>query len=133
MAEANSEEFNSLAKDCVVISMPELDKHNMGGTMRLGSRKTIFQDGSDWAKIRSLYGGGLEIEERHRHRYEINPAYIHRLETAGLHFVGKDETGQRMEIFELKDHPYFVGKQQALRSFHFRIIANVLERHTIPC
>jgi CTP synthase len=114
MAEANSEEFHSLAKDCVVISMPELDKQNMGGTMRLGSRKTIFQEGSDWAKIRTLYGGGLEIEERHRHRYEINPVYIHRLETAGLHFVGKDETGQRMEIFELKDHPYFVGEQQPL-------------------
>ncbi|KKY37492.1 putative ctp synthase [Diaporthe ampelina] len=121
MAEANSEEFHSLAKDCVVISMPELDKQNMGGTMRLGSRKTIFQEGSDWAKIRALYGGGLEIEERHRHRYEVNPAYIHRLETAGLHFVGKDETGQRMEIFELKDHPYFVGTQ-----FHAEYQSKVL-------
>lgn len=121
MAEANSEEFHSMAKDCVVVSMPELDKNNMGGTMRLGSRKTIFQEGSDWAKIRSLYGGGLEIEERHRHRYEINPAYIHRLETAGLHFVGKDETGQRMEIFELKDHPYFVGTQ-----FHAEYQSKVL-------
>lgn len=99
-----------MAKDCVVISMPELDKHNMGGTMRLGSRKTIFQEGSEWAKIRALYGGGLEIEERHRHRYEVNPDHIDRLENAGLHFVGKDETGQRMEIFELKEHPYFVGK-----------------------
>lgn len=89
--------------------MPELDKHNMGGTMRLGSRKTIFQSGSDWAKIRALYGGAQEIEERHRHRYEINPEYIARLEAAGLHFVGKDETGQRMEVFEVKDHPYFVG------------------------
>lgn len=98
-----------MAKDCVVISMPELDKQNMGGTMRLGSRKTIFQPGSEWAKIRALYGGGEEIEERHRHRYEVNPAYIERFEAAGLHFVGKDETGQRMEIFEMKDHPYFVG------------------------
>ncbi|KAL2291857.1 hypothetical protein FJTKL_12029 [Diaporthe vaccinii] len=121
MAEANSEEFHSMAKDCVVISMPELDKQNMGGTMRLGSRKTIFQEGSEWAKIRTLYGGGLEIEERHRHRYEVNPAYIHRLETAGLHFVGKDETGQRMEIFELKDHPYFVGTQ-----FHAEYQSKVL-------
>lgn len=77
--------------------------------MRLGSRKTIFQAGSEWAKIRALYGGVEEIEERHRHRYEINPEYIARLEAAGLQFVGKDETGQRMEIFEIKDHPYFVG------------------------
>ncbi|ROV93364.1 hypothetical protein VMCG_08441 [Cytospora schulzeri] len=121
MAEANSEEFDSMAKDCVVISMPELDKHNMGGTMRLGSRKTIFQPGSEWARIRALYGGGLEIEERHRHRYEVNPAYIERFEAAGLHFVGKDETGQRMEIFEMKDHPYFVGTQ-----FHAEYQSKVL-------
>lgn len=106
---ANSEEFNAAASDCVVISMPELDKQNMGGTMRLGSRKTIFQPSSNWAKIRALYGGAQQIEERHRHRYEVNPEYIARMETAGLHFVGKDETGQRMEIFEIKDHPYFVG------------------------
>ncbi|ROW18354.1 hypothetical protein VPNG_00510 [Cytospora leucostoma] len=121
MPEANSEEFDSMATDRVVVSMPELDKLNMGGTMRLGSRKTIFQPGSEWAKIRALYGGGLEIEERHRHRYEVNPQYIDRLEAAGLHFVGKDETGQRMEIFELKDHPYFVGTQ-----FHAEYQSKVL-------
>jgi len=118
---ANSEEFNATASDCVVISMPELDKENMGGTMRLGSRKTIFQANSEWAKIRALYGGLHEIEERHRHRYEINPVYIEKLETAGLHFVGKDETSQRMEIFEVKDHPYFVGTQ-----FHAEYQSKVL-------
>lgn len=101
--------------------MPELDKHNMGGTMRLGSRKTIFQPDSEWAKIRALYDGAQEIEERHRHRYEINPEYIGKLEAAGLHFVGKDETGQRMEIFEIKDHPYFVGTQ-----FHAEYQSKVL-------
>lgn len=124
---ANSEEFNATAGDCVVISMPELDKQNMGGTMRLGSRKTVFQSGSDWAKIRSLYGGAQEIEERHRHRYEINPEYIERLEAAGLHFVGKDETGQRMEIFEVKDHPYFVGTQ-----FHAEYQSKVLSPSVSP-
>ena len=50
-------------------------------------------------------------EERHRHRYEINPALIERLEEKGLCFVGRDETGNRCEIFELKDHPYYVGTQ----------------------
>ncbi|KAF3764381.1 hypothetical protein M406DRAFT_91580 [Cryphonectria parasitica EP155] len=121
MTGANSEEFEATAKELVVISMPELDKQNMGGTMRLGSRKTIFQPSSEGAKIRALYGHAAEIEERHRHRYEINPEFIDRLEAAGLHFVGKDETGQRMEIFEINDHPYFVGTQ-----FHAEYQSKVL-------
>ena len=53
----------------------------------------------------------LVINERHRHRYEVNPAYVERVSKMGLHFVGKDESGERMEIFELKDHPWFVGVQ----------------------
>lgn len=132
MAGANSEEFEASARDCVVISMPELDKKNMGGTMRLGSRKTIFQPNSEWAKIRALYDDAQEIEERHRHRYEINPEYIARLEAAGLHFVGRDETGQRMEIFEIKDHPYFVGKCHVHTEIIWLNIADSASRHTIP-
>ncbi|KAK4124406.1 CTP synthase [Parathielavia appendiculata] len=111
MPEATSEEFNAQAKDRVVIFMPEIDRKNMGGTMRLGLRKTIFQQNSEWSKARSLYGDVEVIEERHRHRYEINPELVEKLEKTGLHFVGKDETGERMEIFELKDHPFFVGTQ----------------------
>lgn len=109
MPNADSEEFGALSNDAVIIHMPELDRQNMGGTMRLGLHKTIFQQGSEWAKIRTLYGGGDVIEERHRHRYEVNPAYVERLHEAGMQFIGKDESGQRMEILELKDHPYFVG------------------------
>ena len=52
-----------------------------------------------------------EIVERHRHRYEVNPDLIEQIEEAGLKFVGKDETGQRCEIFELDSHPYYVGVQ----------------------
>ena len=63
----------------------------------------------------------LIINERHRHRYEINPAYVDQLEQAGLNFVGRDESGQRMEILELKDHPYFVGVQ-----FHPEYLSRVL-------
>jgi CTP synthase len=111
MPEATSEEFDAQAKDRVVVNMPELDRQNMGGTMRLGLRKTIFQQDTEWSRARSLYGGVEVIEERHRHRYEINPELVETLEKAGLHFVGKDETGERMEIFELKDHPFFVGTQ----------------------
>lgn len=109
MTEATSEEFDAQAKDRVVVYMPEIDREKMGGTMRLGLRKTIFQQGTEWSRARALYGGAEVIEERHRHRYEINPELVGKLEEAGLHFVGKDETGERMEIFELKDHPFFVG------------------------
>jgi len=109
LAEANSEEFNALAKDRVVIHMPELDRENMGGTMRLGLHRTIFEPGSEWSKLRALYSGAEVIEERHRHRYEVNPLYVEILINAGLNFIGKDSTGDRMGVFELKDHPYFIG------------------------
>lgn len=58
-----------------------------------------------------LYGGVTAIDERHRHRYEINIDYVKKLEEKGLEFVGRDTTGERMEVFELADHPYFVGCQ----------------------
>lgn len=63
----------------------------------------------------------MVISERHRHRYEVNPARIDELTAAGLHFVGKDESGQRMEVVELKDHPWFVGVQ-----FHPEYLSRVL-------
>ncbi|KAK5015751.1 CTP synthase ura7, partial [Cryomyces antarcticus] len=73
--------------------------------MRLGLRPTIFQEGSEWSRLRALYGERRTIEERHRHRYEVNPAYIEQLESNGFNFIGKDDKGVRMEIIELKDHP----------------------------
>lgn len=51
------------------------------------------------------------IEERHRHRYEVNPEYVERLQSAGLRFVGKDETKQRMEVAIIDTHPYYVAVQ----------------------
>lgn len=51
------------------------------------------------------------MNERHRHRYEINPKYVAQLEKAGLKFVGTDEEETRMEIVELENHPYYVGVQ----------------------
>ncbi|KAJ2987152.1 hypothetical protein NUW58_g4663 [Xylaria curta] len=118
---ADSEEFDTAAKEPVIIYMPELDRENMGGTMRLGLHETIFQEGSEWSKARALYGGAQGVKERHRHRYEVNPQYVDRLQEAGIHFVGKDETGQRMEIFEMKDHPFFIGTQ-----FHAEYQSRVL-------
>ncbi|KAH8157446.1 hypothetical protein CIB48_g10805 [Xylaria polymorpha] len=118
---ADSEEFAATPKEPVIVYMPELDREKMGGTMRLGLHETIFQQGSEWAKIRALYGGVQGVKERHRHRYEVNPQFVDRLTEAGLQFVGKDETGQRMEIFEMKDHPYFIGTQ-----FHAEYQSRVL-------
>lgn len=77
--------------------------------MRLGTRPTIFQKGTEWSKLRGLYGGAETVHERHRHRYEVNPDRIEELEKVGVHFIAKDETGNRMEALELKDHPFFVG------------------------
>ena len=80
----------------------------LGGTMRLGTRSTHFIPDSKWSKFRALYKGAEVIYERHRHRYEVNPDYVEQLEQGGLTFVGKDDTGERMEVIEIKDHPYYV-------------------------
>ncbi|KZT10247.1 CTP synthase [Laetiporus sulphureus 93-53] len=112
LAGATSTEFDAEAKHPVVIFMPEISKTHMGGTMRLGLRPTVFEPESEkWCKVRKLYGGAGKIWERHRHRYEVNPAYIEKLSASGLAFIGKDEKGERMQVFELHDHPYFVGFQ----------------------
>lgn len=67
--------------------------------------------GSDCG-IDKLYDSKDQVDERHRHRYEVNPAFVEELEKAGLWFVGKDaDTGVRMEMFELREHPYYVGTQ----------------------
>jgi CTP synthase len=89
--------------------MPEISKTHLGGTMRLGSRPTLFQ--VDECATRTLYSGASHVDERHRHRYEVNPAFIEDIEARGLKFVGKDESGQRCEIFELAEHPFFVATQ----------------------
>jgi CTP synthase len=123
MTGATSEEFNKDDIDNhVILFMPEIDKTTMGGTMRLGRRATHFQPGSEWSKLRALYGGGAEVDERHRHRYEVNPAKIDELEKAGLTFIGKDDQNVRMEIVELKEHPYYVGVQ-----YHPEFLSKVLD------
>ncbi|XP_031493228.1 uncharacterized protein LOC116259255 isoform X1 [Nymphaea colorata] len=107
--DANSTEFDPDTKNPCVIFMPEGSKTHMGGTMRLGSRRTYFHMAD--SVTAKLYGNVGYVDERHRHRYEVNPEMIDQLEQAGLSFVGKDESGKRMEIVELPGHPYFVGVQ----------------------
>ncbi|XP_010537196.1 PREDICTED: CTP synthase 1 isoform X2 [Tarenaya hassleriana] len=109
LQDANSTEIDPNTKNPCVILMPEGSKTHMGGTMRLGSRRTYFQ--AKDSKAAKLYGNKSFIDERHRHRYEVNPAMVPRLERSGLSFSGKDETGQRMEIVELSSHPFYVGAQ----------------------
>ncbi|MBL6884875.1 MAG: CTP synthase (glutamine hydrolyzing) [Candidatus Poseidoniaceae archaeon] len=106
---ANSTEFEDNPAHTAVVFMPEISKTHLGGTMRLGTRPTLWQ--VDSCQIRTLYGPGDAVDERHRHRYEVNPDLIERIEAAGLIYVGKDDSGQRCEIFELQGHPYYVGVQ----------------------
>lgn len=61
--------------------------------------------------VEKLYGSPKEVNERHRHRYEVNIEYVAQLEEAGLKFVGTDEDEARMEIVELDNHPYYVAVQ----------------------
>ncbi|XP_062891603.1 CTP synthase 1-like isoform X1 [Mobula hypostoma] len=108
-SDANSTEFDPNTSYPVVIDMPEHNPGDMGGTMRLGKRTTMFKDKN--SVLRKLYKDFDSIEERHRHRYEVNPEMKKSFEERGFRFVGEDVEGERMEVIELEDHPYFVGVQ----------------------
>jgi CTP synthase len=81
---------------------------DLGGTMRLGAYAAKLAEGS---LVREVYGGSAEIEERHRHRYEVNVNYKDRLEEVGLRFSGMSPDGELPEIVEYADHPWFIGVQ----------------------
>ncbi|MFQ3184870.1 MAG: CTP synthase [Alteromonas macleodii] len=80
---------------------------NKGGTMRLGSYDATLTVGS---KVANIYGS-LTIEERHRHRYEVDTKYCTQLEEVGLRFSGMSPDGKLPEIVEWTDHPWFIGVQ----------------------
>lgn len=107
--DANSTEVDPNTPHPVVIEMPEHNQGQMGGTMRLGKRKTILKKGNSLTK--KLYGNLDYIEERHRHRYEVNPTLVQYFEERGMHFVGQDIDGERMEVLELEDHPFYLAVQ----------------------
>jgi CTP synthase len=81
---------------------------NLGGTMRLGAYPAVLSPGS---LVSELYGGVARIEERHRHRYEVNVHYKECLERTGMRFSGMSPDGVLPEIIELPAHPWFVGVQ----------------------
>ena len=79
-----------------------------GATMRLGAYPALLTEGT---LVRKLYDDQHKIYERHRHRYEVNPAYIETLEKKGFVFSGRSPDGVLMEFMELPGHPYFTGTQ----------------------
>ncbi|MEM1273425.1 MAG: CTP synthase [Pseudomonadota bacterium] len=78
-----------------------------GGTMRLGAYDAVLSAGS---RVAEVYGN-TAIEERHRHRYEVDISYREALENQGLIFSGMSPDGRLPEIVEAADHPWFIGVQ----------------------
>ncbi|MFE3837838.1 CTP synthase [Pseudogemmobacter sonorensis] len=121
LANAGSEEFDHEAGakrfEPVVYHLKEWVQGNhtvrrkasddKGGTMRLGAYTAHLKEGSNVARV---YGGTV-IEERHRHRYEVDIKYRDRLEECGLVFSGMSPDGRLPEIVEIKGHPWFIGVQ----------------------
>jgi CTP synthase len=102
---ASSTEFGPTPHPVISI-LPEQEKiRQMGATMRLGNYPATLKDGS----MAHMIYGTKEIVERHRHRYEVNPAYIKPLEEKGLSFSGA--YADLMEIAEIPGHPFFFSSQ----------------------
>lgn len=128
LKDAHTSEINRKSKNLVVDIMPEqkknLEDRNYGATMRLGAYKAFLEKDT----IAYSAYGKKEISERHRHRWEVNPDYIERLENGGLVFSGKSADGRLMEITELpkSKHPFFLGTQ-----FHPEFKSTPLSSHPI--
>ncbi|HRH24619.1 MAG TPA: gamma-glutamyl-gamma-aminobutyrate hydrolase family protein, partial [Candidatus Paceibacterota bacterium] len=126
--EAHTVEINSATPHPIVDVMPEqkdlIATGNYGGTMRLGVYTAELRKGTI---ARDAYGKD-KVEERHRHRYEINPEYVKQLEEGGIVFSGKSPDGVLMEIAELprEVHPFFLGTQ-----FHPELQARPLSPHPL--
>ncbi len=126
--EASTEEINPKAPDLVVAVMDDqkekIAKADMGGSMRLGQYPAKLRKGTIVQKAYKKE----EVLERHRHRYEVNNAYVAELENAGVIFSGKSPDGRLMEIMELPEelHPFFIGVQ-----FHPELQARPLDPHPL--
>lgn len=113
LGDANTTEINRDTKNPVIDIMPEqkknLEDSNYGATMRLGAYPAVLKKRT----IAYEAYGKTKISERHRHRWEVNPEYIEKLEKAGLVFSGVSPDRKLMEITELPKniHPFFLGVQ----------------------
>ncbi len=115
LPDANSTEFDPAAQHPVISTMAEQleivdGKGDLGGTMRLGLYPAKLAEGSI---VREVYGGEQYVDERHRHRYEVNNAYRGELEKTGLVFSGLSPKGDLVEYVEYprEVHPYLVATQ----------------------
>ena len=119
---ANSTEFDEESPHPVIDIMADQIGVDMGGTMRLGRYPCELAPGTLAA---SVYGTDL-VDERHRHRYEVNNGYREPLSEAGMVFSGTSPDGRLVEIAELKDHPFFIGSQ-----FHPEFKSRPLRPHPL--
>jgi CTP synthase len=136
MDKAGSEEFDHEAGEKrfepVVYHLKEWVKGNhavkrkvgddKGGTMRLGAYSASLTEGS---RVAEVYGT-TDIEERHRHRYEVDVKYREKLEECGLTFSGMSPDGKLPEIVEVSDHPWFIGVQ-----FHPELKSKPFDPHPL--
>jgi CTP synthase len=105
---ANSSEFDPATPHPVIDLLPEQKNvTDLGGSMRLGAQPCHVAPGT---KAADVYGEPV-VYERHRHRYEVNPAYHEALSGKGLVFSGMSPDGRLVEIIELEDHPFFMAGQ----------------------
>ena len=130
--EASSTEFGETSEPVVGIISEWMTEEglqtreaggDLGGTMRLGAYEAKLAGNSHTSAI---YGGAEAISERHRHRYEVNSAYIEPLEKQGLVFAGMSPDGLLPEIVERPDHPWFVGVQ-----FHPELKSKPFDPHPL--
>ena len=136
---ANSAEADPNTPHQVIHIMPDqveyLKKKQYGGTIRLGSWPCVLKPDTLLESLYQEYGRGKNtpwnltrnlVQERHRHRYEVNNEYRKQLEAAGLIISGTSPDRQLIEAIELKDHPFFIGTQ-----FHPEYISRPLNPHPI--
>ncbi|MCK5815845.1 MAG: CTP synthase [Flavobacteriaceae bacterium] len=123
LKDAFSTEMNSDTPYPVINLMEEQKSIvDMGGTMRLGAWKCQLADNS---KVKEIYKQEI-IEERHRHRYELNNDYLEQLKNAGMIATGKNPDTNLVEIIEIPDHPWFIGTQ-----YHPEYKSTVLNPHPL--
>lgn len=126
--DAHTAEIDRSTKNPVIDVMPEqiknLDEKKYGGTMRLGTYPAALKSGS----IAQEAYRAKTVNERHRHRYEVNPKYVERLEKKGMVFSGVSPDRKLMEIMELPKniHPFFLGTQ-----FHPEFKSRPLSAHPL--
>ena len=123
---ADSTEFNATCPDPVIAELPEQKKiEGLGGTMRLGAQDVLIENDS-LASFLFEPGASKMVRQRFRHRFEVEPEYIDRLQAGGLRFSGRHPKYPIMQVLELgaDAHPYFIAAQ-----FHPELTSRPLDPH----